>query len=247
MKLHLAAAALVFCSFAGICSASILNPIDGFDAVKLYRGVGSTGGIFHVDLNPSGPLSLDFDTFCIQTLETIAFDTKYAVYSVSKKTVGSFQNGLSLSSYAAWLYSGFLGLDDDMNLSLFTGTGFNPGTLLHVNALQAGIWLSMGYALPGGFSYSPTMLNALNTAFSLDSEWAALTPDTNGIITGNIHILNLVTMMADNLTIKSHHQDQLIYIPPPPGPPPGVPEPVSFFVWSMLAMCVGSLGLRSRD
>ncbi len=156
MKLHLAAtvAALVLCSSTcNFVQASIVNPVDGFNTVKLYRGVGTTGGIFHVDLNPSGPQSLDFDTFCIQTLETIGFDTQYNVYNVSKQTYGSVQNGLNLSSYAAWLYSGFLGLDDDMNLALFTATGFDASNTSKVNALQAGIWLSMGYALPGGFSY----------------------------------------------------------------------------------------------
>lgn len=258
MRSHLAAAAaaLIVC-FASVdfCRASIQNPSDGFNTVKLFNGTGSRGGIFHVDKNPSGPVSIDFDTFCVQTLETMNFDTPYTVYNVSKNTVGAVQHNVALGSFAAWLYSGFLGLSSDMNLASFTTTSaatFNPTTLSHVDALQAGIWRSMGYA-DSTFGYSMStfmnnMVSAWYTAFLADTLWATHAPDVNGRITGNISIMNLVTMKSDGTTIKNDYQDQLVYIPPSlSGSPPVVPEPLSFFVWSMLAMCVGMLTIRSRD
>lgn len=249
-------ASLVLCfATQEVCRASILNPLDGFNAVKLYDGVGATGGIFRVDLNPSVGTTIDFDTFCVQTRETMSFSSKYTVYSVSKKTLGVLQNNVSLGSFAAWLYSGFRGLGTDMNLASFTTTNsatFSASNSTHVNALQAGIWRSMGYAdSTFGFtvtSFMENMLTDWSTAFAADAVWAAKTPDSNGIITGNISIMNLVTMKYDGTTIKKHFQDQLVYIPPPPsGNPPVVPEPMSCLVWSMLAMCFGSLALRSRD
>ncbi len=84
---------------------------------------------------------------------------------------------------------------------------------------------------------------ALAAAFAADTEWASLTPDVGtGIITGNINVLNLV-----GATSNIHHQDQLIYIPPPPGDGNlPVPEPMSLFVWSLLAGCVGVSISRRR-
>lgn len=256
MRSHLAAAALIVCfASVDVCSASILNPSDGFNTVELFNSTGSRGGIFKVDKNPSGPVSIDFETFCVQTMETMNFDTPYVVYNISKNTVGAVQHNVSLGSFAAWLYSGFLGLDSDMNLASFTTTSaatFNPTTLSHVDALQAGIWRSMGYA-DSTFGYTVTsfmesMLTQWGIAFAADTEWAAHAADVNGRITGNISIMNLVTMKSDGTTIKNHFQDQLVYIPPPlSGNVPTVPEPFSFFVWSMLAMCVGTLTIRSRD
>jgi hypothetical protein len=230
MKTQLAAAtaALTLClTSTALCQASIVNPADGFNTVKLYRGVGSRGGIFNVDKNPSGPVSLDFDTFCVQTQESMSFDTSYVVYNLSKKTMGSVQNNVSLSSFAAWLYSGFLGLDSDMNLASFKTTSaavFSATNLTHVNALQAAIWRSMGYA-DSTFGYTVTatmnsMITKWNDAFTADTEWAAQAVDSNGKKTGNIKIMNLVTLNS-NGSIKAHYQDQLVYIPPPPqGPPP---------------------------
>jgi len=263
MKTHLAAAAVALVLFTALATAQASVQVG--DKLKLYDGLGTTGGgIFHVDYNnlanssssqdngylPAGTFPKDFLTFCVQTREFVSFSgspavsPEYHVWGISKTVLGlntTRQDGTPLGSFAAWLYSGFLGVD---GVSL-ASAGFNPGTLSHVNALQVGIWQSMGYSIPS-VSYSTTILTALQNAYSSDTTWASQTADVNGNKTGNIKIMNLVKLYS-NGAIKEHFQDQLVYIPPPLGPPPGIPEPMSFFVWSMLAMCVGSLGLRSRD
>jgi hypothetical protein len=202
--------------------------------------VGTSGGIFNVEIVGSGDPLYDFDTFCVQTLEYVNYNTEYLVKSVSKKTLGGAQNGVDLGSFAAWLYTGFLGLD------FVSIPGFNDTSLEHVDTLQAGIWLSMGYSVP--IAYNATLLGTWHDLYTASS-WSSGTANANawnwGYETGNVQIMNLV-----GSSNTDHKQDQLVHIPGTGNPPPpegAIPEPMSFFVWSMLAMCVGTLGVRRRD
>ncbi|MEX2092740.1 MAG: hypothetical protein WD971_08690 [Pirellulales bacterium] len=242
MKSYLSAAAIALVLFSASAIPVRASIVAAGDDVILHDSTGSLGGIFQVDVLLKGTTTppYDFDTFCVQTLEVIGFNTKYRVQTITKNTLGSYQNNVSLGSKAAWLYTGFLGVD---GVSL-AATGFNPTMVSHVNALQWGIWSDLGYALPSGFSFDPTIFAALNTAYGLDAVWAAQAPDINGNKTGNVNIMNLVQLNTDG-TFKHHRQDQLTWSPGPLfPPPPAVPEPLSFVVWSLLAMCVGGISTQ---
>lgn len=243
MKLLLSTAAVAVIVFSTCALSARASIVAAGDDIKLYDGLGTSGGIFHVDVLGSGASTspYDFDTFCVQTKEFISFSPTYRVLSIGKNVLGSdssHQNNVALSSFAAWLYSGFLGVD---GVSL-ASTGFNVNTLSHVNTLQAGIWTSLGYT--SLFTPDAALLTSLTNLYNSDMTWAAQTADINGNKTGNVKIMNLVTLNANGVGIKTHHQDQLVWIPTSPPPPPVVPEPLSVVVWSLLAMCAGSVIAR---
>ena len=127
--------------------------------------------------------------------------------------------GKMLGPFAAWLYNGYL---DGALLTPFERTKEKK-----VNALQVGIWQGMGYT-PGeitaaiGTNYDATLLTSFQTAFA-GSGWSG---------TGGIRIMNLKTLTGGNV------QDQLVRC---------VPEPLSFVVWSVLAVCVGTVSARRRQ
>jgi hypothetical protein len=232
MKSSLSAAALALVVFSAIAvpaRASIV--VAAGDDVKLYRGPGNSGGVFYVDVLGEGVSTspYDFDTFCVQLSEFISLGgPAYDVYSITKSTIAG---NVSLGSFAAWLYNEFL----DGGIAIANNQD--------ANAVQVGIWRSMGYlgggdaTSPVGANYDAVLLASLDTAYAADAAWAAQAVDINGNKTGNISIMNLKTLSGDNA------QDQLVRMPPPPGNTP-VPEPLSIAVWSLLAMCVGSVSTQ---
>src|SRR3972149_1980443 len=156
MKSFFSAAAialLVFSASAAPASASIATVND---QLKFYRGLGTNGGIFHVDnLTTNGPSSspYDFDTFCVQISEHIILGSEtYRVASITDHTV---LGNVPLGSFAAWLYTKFL----DGAISILDNQD--------ANAVQVGIWRSMGYLLSGdntspvGSNYDGSLLGSL--------------------------------------------------------------------------------------
>jgi hypothetical protein len=263
MKTHLAAAAaaLVLCISAPVASFA---SVQAGDLINLSRqgGVdyGTSGGEFRAlqDSISDADTALDdgeFRTFCVEIGEHISLGSTYKVLSTGLTTK---QTGSTLGSFAAWLYSAYL----DNTL------GITVDTHAEANTIQIGIWRSMGYLgtssdLPnpfGGINSSPigaagsnwsssllATFDAMYAAAIANFSWGGGTPDAYGNIgtyTGQVQIMNLVGTGAS----VSHHQDQLFRDPGINNPPPPfVPEPMSFLVWSMLAMCVGTLGMRRRD
>jgi len=250
MKSQLSAVAVVLAVFfttSVVARASIVVEVG--DDIRLHDGIGSRGGIFQVDVLTKGVNSspYDFDTFCVQTQEFVTMNTTYRVLGITKNTYGINQNGIKLGSFAAWLYSGFLGVD-----GVTLGANFSKTDLLDVNALQVGIWQSMGYASPNTIptiSYDTVLLASWVTAFAADAAWAMQAADVNGNKTGNVSIMNLAKGYVKHGIFKVKDlkiQDQLVWIPPPPDGGAPVPEPLSLAVWSLLAMCVGGISTQRR-
>jgi hypothetical protein len=240
MRTHIAAAlaALVgLCLCAGAVNASIQVVVG--DQITLNRPAGTfgtSGGEFKVDVLGKGvaPPQYDFSTFCVQLNEFISFGTTYNVFDISKKTVAF---DVDLGSFAAWLYTKFLA----GSISLLNHQD--------ANAVQIGIWRSMGY-LPGGDgtssiggNYDALLLGnrvapavgTLTWQYYNDLAWtgaAAIDANGNkGTNTGDIWIMNLKALNGANV------QDQMVQVP-------SMPEPMSLVVWSFLAMSV--LGLSRR-
>lgn len=261
MKTYSAAAvaALVICLLGTVPASASIEFAGAGDKVRLYDGPGNNGGIFYVDVdgktsstapyNGSSPY-YDFPTFCVEITEHISLGSQYSVSSISTQTVAT---GKNLGSFAAWLYTKFLSPTLGLGTGLTALTGWSGGDAGDANAIQYGIWKSMGWTdgqITGALGgYDTTLLASMKFAYSNDATWTAglglgsLDSNwNNGSTIGNVRVMNLIGPGSST----ANAQDQLVWSPPL-GPPPTVPEPVSFFVWSMLAMCVGSLGLRSRD
>lgn len=206
------------------------------DDVKLYRGPGTSGGVFYADVLGKGSSvsPYDFSTFCVQLSEYISLGATYDVYSITKNTVSG---GVPLGSFAAWLYTKFL------------AGGISILNDQDANAVQVGIWRSMGY-LPGGDGTSPIggnydalligsrvapAVGTLTYQYYNDLAWtgvAAIDANGNkGSNTGDIWIMNLKSLDGADA------QDQVVQIP-------HMPEPMSLVVWSFLAMC--GIGLSRR-
>lgn len=162
------------------------------DGIKLSRGSnqGSAGGVFDVDdLNDAGVLN--FKTFCAEVTEHISFGPTYSVYGIGNVTN---QAGKTLGTMAAWYYTQFR--ESDIVLS-----GAHQE-----NAMQLGIWRSMGYsdgdvlsAIGGQANWNAPnyianvlnpILNGWTTSLALDL--AAWVSHGAGYI-GRVQIINLGT------------------------------------------------------
>src|SRR5262249_20828319 len=151
--------------------------------------------------------------------------TTYDVFSISQKTVSG---GVDLGSFAAWLYT------------KFTKGAITIANDLDANAIQIGIWRSMGYlgandsgsSISGSFNLAPLgtknspLRCTLTYEYYNDLAWTgAASMDVNGnkgTYTGDVSILNLKGLDGGDA------QDQLVR---------HMPEPMSVVVWSFLAMC----------
>ena len=282
MKSYSASAiALVALTVGLLCSSSVKASVQFAqtgDSVKLYNSAGASGGIFNVDVlgktttgalyNYGSSPYYDFSTFCVEISETISFGQQYEVYDANAtKTVNS---GKTLGSFAAWLYTQFLKPVLNGGTPFAGITGWGGDLAKDANAIQYGIWRSMGWSDGGGAlngnsgrfggalgSYDATFLQNLLDAYSKDLSWDADAPgsvaglnsswnfvETKDPVTyGNVRIMNLVTYNYDG-SIKKNYQDQLVWSPPPPTGNSPVPEPLSVIVWSMLAICVGTISAR---
>lgn len=244
--------------------ASILFAEAG-DTIRLYDGPGSRGGVFYVDVRGTGNSSTfdtynttfngtatkyDFPTFCVEIDETISFNTDYYVAAISDTTA---KTGYKLGSFAAWLYTEYLAPYLGPGAGL-TNIPYYGTSAQQANAIQRGIWLSMGYSvtkvtnsLVGGYDHD--FFDALFAAYK-SSPWVgsstvnADNPWNYGYETGQVAVMNLTNGKTGNK--QKNYQDQLVIdteLPPPTGNSP-VPEPLSVLVWSMLAICFGTLGAR---
>ena len=232
------------------------------DTIKLYDGLGGRGGIFYVDVLGAGNVSTtapfngsspyyDFPTFCVEIEEHITpgSSNTYFVDNVSDTTVSGNKK---LGSFAAWLYTEYLEAVTSpaaAGLELVSNWGT---TASHANAIQRGIWLSMGYSISDadgaidGSGYDSAFFGSLFQAYK-DSAWSDTAThnvgnDWNyGYVTGQVAIMNLT-----NGTVRggSKAQDQLVINPElPPGGGAPVPEPMSLLVWSLFAVCIGGCGV----
>ena len=257
---------VVICAHALPASASVEVAVG--DKLDLYRGHGTLGGEFYVDvLNKGSETSLfDFGTFCVQLSEYVNVSSEtgtkytYEVVGIGLSTMPSGSNSATLGSFAAWLYDMYSSnpamiATEDMGSTFKNKIG---------NTLQAGIWLSMGYALPAGFdvySYAnSSLLQQWHNAYLADVTGGLWGPavsgsagtDLNlGTFTGDVKIMSLGTRYTSGQyagEIKTHNQDQLVKIPPPPTGDSPVPEPTSVAVWMLLSVCFGCVtSNRSRN
>jgi hypothetical protein len=200
-----------------VCSPSLASVQVG-DQFQFGNGVGTPGGIFHAD-NLSNGVGPDFDTFCVEITAGIAFGPTYTVSGIGDTTVNGNK---TISSYTAWLYTSFL----ESTLSSFDATMVND-----VNALQLEIWKSIGYTAAEisseiGSSWYNTY-NAVLAGKAWDTEFAA--SGFSGL--GGVQVMNLLTATGGDA------QDQLVRI---------IPEPLSIVVWSLIAVCVGTVR-RGRE
>jgi hypothetical protein len=238
MKTLLAPAGVALvCLCLGAVTAHASIEVAQGDDIRLYRGPGNAGGVFYVDVLGKGVSTspYDFSTFCVQLSEFITLSSvTYDVASITKNTVAG---NVPLGSFAAWLYNRFLNglitISDDQD----------------ANAVQVGIWRSMGYlsggdgTSPVGSNYDAALLGSktsptagtLTALYYADVAWTgSAVVDANGnkgSYTGDIFIMNLKDLAGNDA------QDQLVR---------HMPEPMSLVVWSFLAMCVSGAGLGRR-
>ena len=207
------------------------------DGIKLSRGSnqGSAGGVFDVDdLNDAGVLN--FKTFCAEVTEHISFGPTYYVYCIWN---GTTQGGKTLGTMAAWYYTQFR--EGDIVLS-----GAHQE-----NAMQLGIWRSMGYsdgdvlsAIGGQANWNAPnyitsvlnpILNGWTTSLALDL--AAWVSHGAGYI-GGVQVINLASALDSNgrPLPGTYSQDQLIWsaVTEPDGEPGVVPEPGTIAIWGAL-------------
>ena len=259
-KISLAAIALVVAA-AGFAPAwASIEFAAKDDVVILHDGPGGRGGVFYADVVGktsdvapylgSSP-KYDFPTFCVEIFETISLGKTYTVASLSTQSMASNKN---LGSFAAWLYTKFLEPIVTGGTGLTTIVGkygvlFDMTSAKDMNAVQYGIWKSMGYstydithALSGG--YDEVLLANLRTAYSNDNAWSDGVADqywNEGTEIGRVKIMNLIGPGSKT----KNAQDQLIWCPPEENSQlPPVPEPMSFAVWSLLAISVGFVNVR---
>jgi hypothetical protein len=239
MKRTLIATGALALSLLLVCPLAVQASIEVGDEIIFGNGIGGPGGIFVID-NQTDLAEPNFETFCVELFEFISFSpTKYGVESIGLSTV---QSNKPLGTFAAWLYTRFLGVGGTL-------LGFSASDPLDVNAVQVGIWgddplhMGMGYTSAqinpyiNAGQHDAALLASLKTQFDSDVAnflWAG---------TGDIFIMNLRKVKTDG-TYGAYAQDQLIRIPPPQQPP--VPEPLSVAVWTLLAACAGSISRRSR-
>ncbi len=212
------------------------------DVVKLTDGVGNSGGIFHADVLYRTATSPDFDTFCVEVLETISLGTAYYVDDVGLITKST---GMTLTSKAAWLFTQF----DNQDTGRLPGFNFGSPTSLYSDALQLGIWRELnpgwttaqiaGLSAPWDVNYinntlSPILDNVTNGWLSVKYQDDVTNLDWSATGTGSVLIMNLYKFvnaassatgpdireitLADGskqkIQLKGDAQDQLFRIPP---------------------------------
>lgn len=215
--------------FAILSVSAVQGSVQVGDLIRMGDGVGTHGGVFHVDDINDGP-GFDFDTFCVELQQYINPNnsTKYLVESIT--TQNSLGN--QLQPFAAWLYNSFL------NKTL-SGVNFSALTTLDANTIQLGIWRGMGYqdsfihSVVGNSFYSPASTNLANNGWTADfanSGWSGL---------GNIRIMNLRTVSLHRGVYRpdGFAQDQLVRLP----------EPMSIISWAtLLSLATGAYRFRKR-
>ena len=88
-----------------ICSTSSWASVQVGDSLDFSRGAGgSYGGIFDVD-NLENGVGTDFRSFCVEIEEHISFGSAYKVGGIDTVT---HSGGRSLTSFVAWLFTGFV-------------------------------------------------------------------------------------------------------------------------------------------
>lgn len=208
------------------------------DTVILHDGPGNNGGVFYVDvvgrsstsppyngLNPN----YDFPTFCVEITENISLGSSYKVSGISTVTVAT---GKVLGSFAAWLYTRFVEQTTGVGAGFASIAGWGGSAAEDANAIQRGIWKSMGWTdsqINGALgAYDSTFLTNLKTAYQADTAWTGLpanaTPDGNwnlGSYTGMVRVMNLIGPTPGT----GNAQDQLVLV---------TPEPGTLLVWSGL-------------
>ena len=226
MSKHLISALLF--SFAFAVAAPAEGSVEVGDQIKFGNGVGSPGGIFHID-NLTNGAGYDFDTFCVELEEFISFNKTYAVEGISQVTR---QTGRQLGSFSAWLYTEYLN---------GTLSGFTP-TAANANTLQFGIWNGMGYdqsdfnTYVGGNFY--TTYNSLLSATTWEEEYKADVIAGTWSGTGNISVMNLRRVDPITGRYTGYAQDQLVQTP--------VPEPGTIVVWSVLSLIAAGVVIRTK-
>jgi hypothetical protein len=216
-----------------MCGPSVQASIQQFDHVKLLNGIGSPGGIFYVD-NVTDAVEPNFPTFCVEILEHITLGTEYEVVSLSNVTIDTNK---TLGDFTAWIYTNFINLVNGGSFYDNAVTLADLSVEKKVNSLQKGIWEGMLWSATDinnvlGSNYDTGLLSTLHSKFTA-SGWTG---------TGDVYVMNLKTLAGGKA------QDQLAIVPP--GSDNGnspVPEPMSLFVWSLLAGCVGVAIGRRRD
>lgn len=220
------AAVFVFTGAVSTATAAI----EVGDLIKFGNGPGSPGGIFFIDDLNEGTTH-DFDTFCVQLEEFIAFGPTYKVANLSQSTVGL--GARPLTDFAAWLYNSYL--DETLNNFNYAIKHVTSGASSTVtaaknqaNELQYAIWRAMGYSdseIGSGWSGSYD---------DNYSGWLADFTASGWTGTGDIYVMNLLGIDSQGNYTKNV-QDQLVRIPTP-GTSEHVPEPLSVAIWSMLGL-----------
>lgn len=196
---------LVMGLFASVATAGLSPNIGDKMYFNNYVG-GQLGG--PVTAMPVAPSNFTpFNTFCIELGETI-YVNGGAGYAYVISGIGtSNTSGRSMSGKTAWLYTNYLG---------GTLASFND-TQAHRNALQYGIWRSMGYTDAELIaSEGATGINAaLATYNSLG--WDTLYANSGwGNSIGNVRVANLLFATAQgNFPVGARAQDVLITVPAP--------------------------------
>ncbi len=166
------------------------DPISVGDAVKLYRGYGTTGGgVFKVY---KGSEYL-FDTFCLETNEYITLGASYTVSDISAIAIlggsGGYDPALGgdlLDPRTAYLYYHF---------RMGTLEGYNYGTDASADDLQKAIWFIEQENLDVNNYFVTLAQSAIDSG-----RWSVL---------GNVRVMNLVDSQG---RLK---QSQLVLVPEP--------------------------------
>jgi hypothetical protein len=213
-RLSVLAAALLL-AMTGIATVRAgFNVITGDRVQLLDGGPGFPGGVFSIDVLGRGTTS-DFETFCVEMTEDVAFGPTYYVDHIGLATIGGNK---PLGPQAAWLYTQFL----DRNDSKLSGFNFvNPSPAVardQQNALQLGIWCGMGYTEPDiihlsgwGASYVDFTLLPMLSSSLLNFQSDLANNLWSG--TGNIEIMSLRTFTTrpdGSVRLVDYAQDQLV-------------------------------------
>ncbi len=234
MKSLLATVALLVVVCANALPASASVEVAVGDKLNLYRGHGTLGGEFYVDVLDQGSAltaPYDFGTFCVQLSESVKVSTGTSASTGTKHTYevldisSSTNDGATLGSFAAWLYTMYC----DNPAMIAAGDVGSVVKNKIGNTLQAGIWLSMGYTLPSNFANYATSatLMAWHSAYVDDvtnNVWGTNPGGTFdastlnfGTYTGDVKIMSLGTRYSSGRhagEIKTYNQDQLVKMPP---------------------------------
>jgi hypothetical protein len=121
-----------------------------------------------------------FQTFCVEVEENIAVN-QGASYSYNVDSIGlvTKNGGRTLSEQTAWLYTQFL----DGTLTDYSGT------LADRNALQYGIWRSMGYSDSFLMNHGVNITQARTDYIS--AGWDEVFANSGWTGVGNVRVLNL--------------------------------------------------------